>query len=175
MTTGWEIVIGLLLIVAAVVGVNSYLGVRDDRAFKAGFASAEAKMQERELEAERRGREQEQAATQAAAKEAQDARTQTNAVTAALGDAERSAERLRDQLALARRTQCRVPSPAPAGGSAPADAAERMQAELYRGYVEATAEIERRLGEAERRVQFFADQAHIAGSTCERTYDQVNK
>lgn len=78
-------------------------------------------------------------------------------------DAARSAgERLRDQLAKAR-AAIRV-NPATPAASEAADATERM-----------LADVQSRLDEATDRIARFADQAHTAGTACQRSYQALTE
>lgn len=126
----------------------------------AGYNRAIAEVTERELAAERRGRDNERKNTELAAKEARDARTERDAAQTALRDSERAGVRLRDSLSKAYAALARPAAPAVAGGS-----------EAAAPSTDLLNEVQRRLTEAEDRIAEFADAAHIAGSTCQRIYE----
>lgn len=155
--------VALLLVALAAWAVIAWHNGKVETVRAAGYDKAVGEYRDRELQAVKAARAEERRDIEAVRKEAEDARKEAQALHAALVDAERSGGRLRNALAAARRAGCPNPA-APAGGSPPAEQTEGMLADVYRRYDEAT-----------RRVERFADEAHIAGLACERVYDTVNK
>ena len=96
--------------------------------------------------------------TAAVQKEVEDARKKSDALEGAVAGAAAAGRGLRDELAAARARACTV-NPSTPGGSATAEATERM-----------LADVQRRLDEAQERVARHADQARIAGLACEGSY-----
>lgn len=156
------------VIVLVVAGVDSWLDSRDARAYKLGYSVAKGEAEAQTLKEVRAARTEEARKTKAVQEKVDDARQEILALNNAMGDSERSAQRLRERLAAAQRAliQRAAAQPAPAGGSPPADPAEGVLADVYRRYDEAALRVER-----------YADEARIAGRTCERAYDslQVNE
>lgn len=127
---------------------------------KRGFDRAVAQQHERENEA----LEKALADRDRLAKELEGVTRDAREKTVALGDAQLAAADVgrRLQLALAalrRGAQC--PATAAPGGT-PAQAAERV-----------LADVQQRLDAAAERIARFADQSHIAGVACERSYDAL--
>lgn len=93
-----------------------------------------------------------------------DAKKQKDAVAAAAASARDAGERLRAAEARLRAAlgQRACPGAVPAAGSAPADAALGV-----------LADVQRRLDEAAERTARFADESRIAGLACERSYDAL--
>ncbi|MBT9467224.1 DUF2514 family protein [Hydrogenophaga sp.] len=93
--------------------------------------------------------------TAAVQKEVEDARKKVNDLEGAVAGAADAGGRLRDELARARRLACTTDTTT-AGGSAAAEATERV-----------LADVQRRLDEAQERVAQYADRSRIAGLTCQ--------
>jgi hypothetical protein len=93
-----------------------------------------------------------------------DALEREKTARAAADRAAAAGQRLRAQIA-AITAACRAagPDPAAAGERPPADATADL-----------LADVQRRLGEAADRIARFADDAHRAGTTCERSYDALD-
>lgn len=101
--------------------------------------------------------------TAAVQKEVEDARKKSDALEGAVAGAAAAGRSLRDELAAARARACTV-NPSTPGGSAAAEATERM-----------LADVQRRLDEAQERVARHADQARIAGLACEGSYRALTR
>lgn len=95
-------------------------------------------------------------------KEAQDAAKREEAAAADADSARDAGERLRKQLALARASACRAPAAAP--GGAPTQTPDSV-----------LADVQLRLDQAADGIAKFADAAHNAGTTCERSADAVRR
>lgn len=93
-------------------------------------------------------------------KESDDAQTRERAASLDADTARDAGERLRKQLATARAHACR--NPAPATGGAPTDTADSV-----------LADVQRRLDADADAIARFADAAHNAGTTCERSADAI--
>jgi predicted nucleic acid-binding Zn-ribbon protein len=91
-------------------------------------------------------------------KEVEHARKKVNDLEGAAVRAAVAGRSLQSELALARGRACATDTSTP-GGSAAAEAAERM-----------LADVQRRLDQAQERVARHADQARIAGLACEGSY-----
>lgn len=98
--------------------------------------------------------------TAAVQKEVEHARKKVVDLEGAVAGAADAGRSLRDELTLARARACPKPTdPTTAGGSAAAEATERLFTEL-----------QRRADEAAERVARYADQARIAGEACAGSY-----
>ena len=97
----------------------------------------------------------------AAQKELENARTKLAQLEAAAVAAGAAGERLRNELALARRRTTTCNSPV-ADGSPTAEATERV-----------LADVQRRLDEAADGIALHAGKSASAGATCERLYDSL--
>jgi hypothetical protein len=157
-----------LVILAALAGLaiwtwNAYTGSLVARGDAAGYARASQEAEARELKAIKEARAEEQRKTAAVQQEVDHAREELAALRGSHDGAVAAGQRLRSQLAAAARRRCPGSSePATAGGSAPADPA----ADLY-------ADVQRRLEEAENGTIRFADESRIAGRACERAYQAL--
>lgn len=96
--------------------------------------------------------------TAAVQTEVENARRKVTALEGAVAGAADAGRGLRDELARARGRACTTDT-STASGSAAAEAAERM-----------LADVQRRLDEAQERVASYADKARIAGEACEGSY-----
>ena len=132
---------------------------------KAEHAAQMQVLAENAREAENKARTEEQRRTaevQKAANEADQARLTAEADAAA---ARTAGQRLRAQLAaLAADYRGATGNPGAAASGTPADAAERV-----------LADVQRRLDEAQDRVADFADRSRTAGLACERIHDSLKK
>lgn len=158
---------GLALAVAlALAGLQTYRLEVERRAHadsRSTHAVAIAALERSAREAVRSARDEEQRRTeevQKAADEATRSLARARADAAAAADAGR---RLREQIAAVTAT-CRFAasdSSAAEGGAPAVSTADLL------------ADVQRRLDEASDGIARFADAAHIAGATCERSYDRV--
>lgn len=96
--------------------------------------------------------------TAAVQTEVENARKKVTDLEGAVASAADAGQRLRDELARARRLACAT-DPATASGSSAAEAAERV-----------LADVQRRLDEAQERVAQYADRTRIASETCASSY-----
>lgn len=133
-----------------------------EQAEERGYDRAMKQVTELELDAVKRGRDQERRNTETAQKEAEDARKKYVGAIVALRDAVRAGDRLREQLKAAHDRRARGEAPALAPGGQAADPAGDL-----------LADVQRRLDEATDATIKFADDAHIAGTTCERIHKAV--
>lgn len=159
---GIKILIGVALLAGAIFAWNGYTSSLIERGDKAGYSRAVGEYRDRELEAVKAAREEEHRKTADVQKEADRAKNELAALRGSYAGAVDAGQRLRRQLAAARPGCTVTAQPAPAGASAPADPA----ADLY-------ADVQRRLEEAENGTIRFADESHVAGRTCERSYQAV--
>lgn len=163
MTLTAKILAVLCTVVLGVVITNTAMNRLVAKGDAQGYARAVAEYKDRELQAVRAARAEEQRKTQAVKEIADEAHQQLLAVRNAHADAERAGQRLRAQLAAATRAlSARASDPAPAAGSAPADTTGDLLADL-----------QRRLDEAADATIRFADESRVSGLGCERAYDAV--
>jgi hypothetical protein len=167
-TPAGEVLVKALIAIALVVGCiwgwNHYTDSLVAEGDAAGYKRAMDEAAQRELLAVRRVREEERATARAIEEELKHARIENIALRGSYDDAVAAGKRLSGQLAQATAEALRrARSPASAaGGSAPADPAADL-----------LADVQRRLEEAENGTIRFADESHHNGTVCERFDEAV--
>jgi hypothetical protein len=160
---GWvKLAILAALAAGAIWGWNAYTGGLVAKGDKAGYDRAVGEFKDKELQAIQAVR-AEELRRQVALEEVIHATKSELAAARVDGAAAVVAgERLREQLAAAIRRSRSGPSPAPAGGSAPADPTGDLLERVQRGLDTAAESIAR-----------HADESRIAGQACERAYEAL--
>jgi predicted nucleic acid-binding Zn-ribbon protein len=162
MSIGWRILHGALLLAGCIFAWERYTDALIEQGDAAGYKRAQAEYTARELQAVKEAREEEHRKTQAAEKEADEARKNLAALRGSYDDAVSAGQRLRAQLAAALAKRSGPADPAPSSGSAPAVSSADLLSDVLR-----------RLEEAENGTIKFADESHLAGTTCSRIYEQM--
>lgn len=150
------------LIAAAALGFTVWKHNLISEAERAGYDKAVAEARERELQAVKAARAEEQRRTQAVQGVANATRKELATARAAADDARRAGELLRAQLAAAGALCGGPANPAAAGGSPATNPAGGL-----------LADVQRRLDEAADATLRFADESRIAGLGCERAYETL--
>lgn len=123
------------------------------------------KLTKQALEAEREARKEGERRVTAIRESANEAQKQLEAAYANLDSAADAGRRLREQYNRLSARRCPSPvSPPAVAGSAPADPTSDL-----------LADVRRRLEEAENETIGFADKSRIAGLTCERDYQIIQR
>jgi hypothetical protein len=162
MTLGWKLLLGVLLLAGCVWAWNAYTDALIEQGDAAGYKRAQAEYTARELAAVKAAREEEHRKTQAAQKEADEARKNLAALRGSYDDAVSAGQRLRAQLAAALAKRPAAGDPAPSSRGPATTSAEGVLTELLRS-----------THEAEERVARYADEARIAGQACTSIYEQM--
>lgn len=166
--TWFEIGLGAALLASLLVAAVERTGRMTEKAAhadtRAEFANYKAVQAESGRHADKAERQKERDREDNNRRAAELARNQVAAAGAAADRAAVAGRKLRDALDIATRTLRACPGAAAATGSASADTAARV-----------LADVRRRLDEAEDRTIRFADQSRVAGLACERIHDGLTR
>lgn len=161
---GYLRIAGAVAVALALAGTHRWAYNEGAEGVKARWMAEKNVQQQQAIENTERERQREDERREIARKAGEDAQKQIDAAQGDAATARAAGERLRLALSISRAAACAPRNdPAAPAASAPAEASERV-----------FADVQRRLDEAQDRIAEFATEAHIAGNACTGFADSLS-